>query len=338
MSSNDWSSAGCLYTPVSSPRLEYIVATLFPGLPVVTSPSVLNQAGSIKINYSTEKIPGTFRVHPSGLLEESHIRPVEMPVIQWQSLPAYFATADDLGFDIFSAAFYLLSRYEEYLPHQKDAYDRFIPEQSLAYRDGFLQKPLINCWMHVCRDILSQFFMQDAIPAEETFRFQPTYDIDIAYAYRYHPLWKSVFGFYRDLLTGQLDRVLERGNVYSGRTEDPFDIYSWIDALHRDSTPPVFFLLGLLQKGPEDKNLLLKNPAIRQLFRKLSDRYPVGWHPSRESGKQPGLFPREKQALESVLGKPLFRSRFHYLSFQLPEDYRKLVQAGIQEDYSMGYG
>lgn len=337
MSANDWSAAGYLYTPVSTPRLEYIVATLFPGLPIVTSQAALQQSHSIRINYSAEKIPGTFQVKPAGLLQETGIRQINMPVTLWRSLPAYFISDDDLGFDLLSASFYLLSRYEEYLPHQTDAYNRYAPEQSLAYRDGFLQQPLINRWMKEFRDSLARFFVQENLPRKR-FRFQPTYDIDIAYAYRYHPLWKSVLGFYKDLLTGHLDRVLERGNVYSGRVKDPFDVYAWLDDLHRQGVRPIFFLLGLLQNSPEDRNLLLKNKAIRRLYRALSEHYQSGWHPSRESGKQAGLFQREKQALEQLIKQPLYHSRFHYLSFQLPGDYRKLAAAGIQYDYSMGYG
>jgi len=35
---------------------------------------------------------------------------------------AFFKSEGDYPFDIFSAVFYLLSRYEEYLPYKKDMY------------------------------------------------------------------------------------------------------------------------------------------------------------------------------------------------------------------------
>ncbi len=51
---------------------------------------------------------------------------------------AFFETSGDFPFDIFAASFYLLSRYEEYLPHEKDMYGRYAHTNSLAFREHFL--------------------------------------------------------------------------------------------------------------------------------------------------------------------------------------------------------
>ena len=45
-------------------------------------------------------------------------------------------------FDVFSASFYLVSRYEEYLPYVKDMYERFQAENSLAYKHNFYKNQL----------------------------------------------------------------------------------------------------------------------------------------------------------------------------------------------------
>src|SRR5690606_18971454 len=45
-----------------------------------------------------------------------------------------------------SASFFLLSRYEEYLPHVKDEVGRFPLKESLAYRNGFLEVPVVDLW------------------------------------------------------------------------------------------------------------------------------------------------------------------------------------------------
>jgi hypothetical protein len=51
-----------------------------------------------------------------------------------------------LPFDIFSASFYLLSRYEEYINPHYDLHNRFKAEESLAFKNGFLQIPLVDLW------------------------------------------------------------------------------------------------------------------------------------------------------------------------------------------------
>ena len=52
------------------------------------------------------------------------------------------ALIDDeiIPFDVFSATFFLVSRYEEYLPHVKDDYGRFLATESLAFKEDFLQE------------------------------------------------------------------------------------------------------------------------------------------------------------------------------------------------------
>ena len=60
-----------------------------------------------------------------------------------EQINSVFGTVD---FDIFGAAFYLISRYEEYLPHTKDNHHRYLAYQSLAYQQHFLELPLVNIW------------------------------------------------------------------------------------------------------------------------------------------------------------------------------------------------
>ena len=73
-------------------------------------------------------------------------------------IQAFFKSEGDYPFDIFSAVFYLLSRYEEYLPHKKDMYGRYAHENSLAFKEGFLNLPLINIWLEDFKNVLKKKF------------------------------------------------------------------------------------------------------------------------------------------------------------------------------------
>jgi len=46
--------------------------------------------------------------------------------------------------DIFSSAFFMLSRWEEAVADSKDNHERFPAKESLAYKEGFLNKPVVN--------------------------------------------------------------------------------------------------------------------------------------------------------------------------------------------------
>src|SRR6185436_12324127 len=86
------------------------------------------------------------------------IRKQNISCFKANDFTAFFKSDGDYPFDIFSAVFYLLSRYEEYLPHEKDEYGRYAHENSLAYGQGFLNTPLINIWIEDFKKVLKKKF------------------------------------------------------------------------------------------------------------------------------------------------------------------------------------
>ena len=46
----------------------------------------------------------------------------------------------------------------------------------------------------------------------------------------------------------------------------------------------------------------------------------------------------KKALLENISGQSINQSRQHYIRFNLPDGYRRLTDASITDDYSMGYG
>jgi hypothetical protein len=146
-----------------------------------------------KINYSNERVsPGEFWLRPHALLFEKGIRPQKTNCFTIKDYKAFFQTEGDHPFDIFAASFYLLSRYEEYLPHQKDMYGRYAHKNSLAFRENFLQRPLINIWLENFKENIKQKSPSCTIH-QPSFTFIPTYDIDEAYSYMYKS-WRTTLG------------------------------------------------------------------------------------------------------------------------------------------------
>lgn len=327
------------YTTHITKRLQYIVDTLFKGEATITHHrETLQQYTGAKINYSPERISEKeVWVQPYGLLEEQAIHQQEIHCFEWNNLKVFFKTGGDLPFDIFAASFYLLSRYEEYLPHEKDQYGRYLHTNSIAYKEGFLDTPLVNQWMLAFNRQLQQH--ADWHPKESSFTFCPTYDIDIAYSYRHQPVIKNIAAFYRDLLQGKFEQVVERANVYSGKKPDPFDVYDWLHLLHRQhQLAPVYFFLLADKRGAYDKNIPPRNTAMKQLVQQHARQYQTGIHPSWQSGDSEVVLGKEINSLKNILGTAVQHSRQHYIRMQLPDTYNRLLQQGITEEYSMGYG
>lgn len=80
-----------------------------------------------KITYTKQPLQNEFFIRSHPLLFEQGINEREIQVADWDGLPCFFPAGADssLPYDIFASSFYLLTRYEEYLPHTTDATDVF---------------------------------------------------------------------------------------------------------------------------------------------------------------------------------------------------------------------
>jgi hypothetical protein len=305
----------------------------------------LDHSGS-KINYSPGKIhENEFWLQPHSLLFEKDIKQPNTECIEVNGRKAFFKTEGDFPFDIFAASFYLLSRYEEYLPHPKDMYGRFAHENSLAFKENFLHLPLINIWLQNFRNALLSKFPN--LPAgrqgskfpNSQFHFLPTYDIDEAYSYKHKEWWRSAGAAIKDLLKGKLNKFNSRRQVLNNKADDPFDSYDWMDNLHQLYKPePKYFFLVPDKTGKYDRNILPKETALQTLIKHHEDQYEIGVHPSWQSGDDPKLIKKEIQTIENITKLKVTSSRQHFIRFTLPETFRQLIDAGIKDDFSMGYG
>jgi hypothetical protein len=110
-----------------------------------------------------------------------------------------------------------------------------------------------------------------------------------------------------------------------------------LDSAHaRCKERPIYFFL-LADEGKYDRNLPYTNPAIRDLVKTTQKQYHVGIHPGMSSNQSLHTLEAEKKRLEQLTGQACTKSRQHYLYLRFPETYQRLINAGIQEDYSMGY-
>jgi len=335
-----------IYTQTITPRLQNI--TDFSGKDIIGKPFELTtdrdyflKYENAKINYSAERISAEeFWIKPHSLLFENKISEQSIQCFNVNDQKAFFKTEGDFPFDIFAASFYLLSRYEEYLPHQKDMYGRYAHENSLAFKEDFLDQPLINIWLKDFKSLLISKFPYSPLTTHHSpFTFLPTYDIDIAWSYTHKGWWRIAGGLAQSLIKGNWKHFKERINVLQEKQKDPFDSYSWLNQLHElYKIKPFYFFLVAEKNGKYDKNISPRQRALRELIKDHLIRYNIGIHPSWRSGDEQSLLKKEIDSLQTITGNKVFSSRQHYIRFSLPETFRRFIDNGIQFDYSMGYG
>src|SRR4051812_36333989 len=142
-----------IYAHTSTKRLQYICKFIFKeqlGIAyslTIDAESFRNHDGD-KINYSDTNFDSAFTIHNHSLLFEKDIKKQPIHCFKNGGHKAFFKNSTgDFPFDIFAACFYLISRYEEYLPHEKDVYGRYAHTNSLAFKEGFSNTPLVNIWL-----------------------------------------------------------------------------------------------------------------------------------------------------------------------------------------------
>ena len=332
-----------VYSENTSPRLQYILHFLsnyfLHPFELTTDQDFFLAAKEDRINYSTIQFKEEIIwLNPQGLLHQKGICPISVTCTHHKDgYPIFFSGSGDMGFDLFAAIFYLLSRYEEYLPHQKDMYGRYAVENSIAYKNNFLHYPLVNNWLEAFRKKVN--LKAKSIIQPTSFSFLPTYDVDMAWAYKHKGFLRNAGGCVQSVLQGNMEGAKERLLVLFGKNDDPFDAFSWMDQLHKmyGLKPIYFFLLGA-KTNHFDKNISPDSKAYRQLIIRHAEQYEVNIHPSWQSGDNAAQISKERIKLQNIILKKVLASRQHFIKFTLPQTFRQLIDAGIREDYSMGYG
>jgi peptidoglycan/xylan/chitin deacetylase (PgdA/CDA1 family) len=333
-----------VYTDKSTPRLNYILRLMLDNLAgiafrVTHSEEEFSSWPGAKLSYSDKAFGNEPFIFASRLLFEKGIEDQQINVFEWLEVPVFFGTHPkyEIPFDPFAAAFYLVSRYEEYLPHIKDQHLRFSPHQSLAYQRNFLDKPLVNIWALKLRNVLLKHFPN--LPYKESqYRFISTIDVDSAFAYREKGMTRQFGAFVLNLFEFEFRRITERFRVLIGLEKDPYDTYDYLLGLKKKYhlKQIYFFLVG--NYGEYDKNVSIESSVrFQSLIKSIADYADVAVHPSYASNNDPEQLRKEIRRLSKVLKREVVKSRQHYLKVVFPATYRNLIEYDIKEDYSMGY-
>jgi len=297
-----------------------------------------------KINYSTTIFENCINIPANTLLFEENIKKISISVEKNSRFEYTFFNqkfdADKfieppkqhLPFDIFSASFYLFSRYEEHNNPSFDMHNRYKVEESLAYKNGFLKIPLVDIWALELGKIIHNEYNEIQFLLSN-YNELNTFDIDFAFKYkgltRYRFYKKALGNFFR------FD-FKELKNQFSKTLKDEYDTYDFIfESL--GNKPSHFFFLLAESESSHDKNLHPENITYQNLIEQISAKYPVGIHPSYLASSSNKILSSEKMKLEKITNNNVISSRFHFLKFKLPHSYNHLVENNILQDYSMAY-
>ncbi|MCB0473101.1 MAG: polysaccharide deacetylase family protein [Flavobacteriaceae bacterium] len=332
-----------VYTHKITPRLTYIFKHFFTRIlqiPVqfTTKVEEFVAHNDLKLSYTKQPLGNEFFIRSVDLLFEQGINDVEINITIWEDVECFFQSKQNasIPFDVFAASFYLLSRYEEYLPQVKDMYERFPAQESLAYKSGFLHKPLIDIWAYKFRLLLHEKFPEYRFKLRK-FNFISTIDVDVAFSYKHKGFVRNTGGFFRDLFNFKLLEVWNRVMVILGINRDPFDTFDELLNFKKTYGIKTLFFFMVSDYTTFDKNISFRNSRYISLIKSIADYAEVGLHASYFTMTNEVKLKKEKQRLENIVNRTIERSRQHYLRIDLPETYQNLINLEVKQDYTMGY-
>ena len=333
-----------IYIDKQTNRLGYTINLIFKEILkvdyiVTTSKDQFIALSGAKLSYCDNRIFDEIHIGSSPIMFETNLYPVEIEYNENDGIPKIFckySNEESLGFDIFAATFYMVSRYEEYLPFIKDEHSRFCVSNSIAFQKDFYLKPVVNIWAKYLKKILIEKY-PELVFGKSEFIFTNTIDIDMAYCYKEKGFYRSIGGFLRDFKNKEFAHCVKRLRVLLKIDKDPYDCFDWlysiIDKYNIKST--FFFLLSIRTKY--DKNISPYNHKFQMLLKSISDYAKVGIHSSYYCLEYPKYLNEHIKLMSSIIHKPITANRFHYLRFRLPNSYRNAAYNGISDEYSMGY-
>lgn len=332
-----------IYTSVVTSRLKFVfnqICTRILGIPIsfTTKVETFISHDGPKISYASQPLGTEFFVKSHGLLFDQGITDVEINIKNWRNTKCFFYSGEsgNLPFDIFSAAFYLLSRYEEYLPHVKDNFGRFTKNDSISFKHGFLNQPVVDIWALYFKNELKKYFPEQKFPKIK-YKIAPVIDIPMAYYFKHKGLFRTLGGVFSDLINFRFQLFYDRFFVLFKLKKDPYDNYNWIIRLQKKFKYrfTLFFLVG--DYTSFDKNISINKKSFITLIKSMRDYCEVGLKCSFAALGDFSILKKEKQKLDSVLNSTTAKVRASFSKVNLPTAYRNYVDLEIKKDYSMGY-
>ena len=291
-----------------------------------------------KLSYGKKELGNELFIQSTELLMQDGFESIDITVKDWGDTKCFFAVGKNsfLPFDIFAASFYLLSRYEEYLPQVKDEKGRFLASESIAFKAGFLQDPVVDIWAYKFKDLLLQTFPDIKYSARKP-RVHTIINASQPLLYKNKGLLRTLIGFFNDLISFNLKSIFDRSSVLFGFRKDPFNTFNWIinSVKKSKSSLTVFFLLGASKIFEESLNS--QKESFKLLIKNVSDYQEIGLIFSDEALNSLTVLNEEKEKIEAITNRTLRRSMNNEYLVSLPHNYRNLIELEIATDFTMVY-
>ena len=332
-----------VYTQKITPRITFVfkhICTQILGFPVSFTSKIEEFVAheGMKMSYGKSSLGNEIFIQNVDLLLEQGVTDLELKVQDWDGVPCFFAVSESstLPFDIFAASFFLLSRYEEYLPHVKDREGRFQAIESLGFKENFLGIPVVDVWALRFKKVLQNKYPQYKFPVRQ-FSSHNIIAVTEAYSYRKKGIVRVVLGMFHDLVHLRPRLVIDRFKVMLNFKKDPYDIYDQVLKFLKKYKINLKFMFQVSDFSALDRNINHNRLTFQSLIKSVADYAEVGLQPGYYATADPLVLKEEKFRLEAIIKRPVLSALNGKYNLLLPDTYNNMIELEFKNDYSMGY-
>lgn len=332
-----------IFSESNSNRLNYTLGFIFNrvlgiNFSIINDIDEFKSINGFKINYSQQLINQALQIIPNGLIDESEVTQIKpLPFYKNNLIYFYEDKKGVLGFDLFSAVFYLISRYEEWQNFEPDQHYRFESSSSILFKYDFHLKPVVDYWILELKNTLKHLYPNIKIP-DKKFEIISTIDVDNLYAFKNKNIFRIIGASIKDILKFDIYQLKYRLLVLLNFKKDPFDIYESISQFCSENKIPLIYFFLFKSNTKFDRTINPKSMAFKKVFSLIKNKNAIaGLHPSYDSTYQPELMANEVKDFLTSSNQKNIVSRQHYLRFDINITPKLLIKQGILTDFTMGF-
>jgi hypothetical protein len=247
----------------------------------------------------------------------------------------------EIKFDLIAACFFMLSRWEETVVPERDQHNRFSAGSSVAYRQGFLNQPIVDEYALIIRTWLNYL-----IPDLNLTIYQPSLQLthDIDFINRFINPWKVFEYGFKEIKTFSLLKGIKNTRVkYSFEKKHP-ESTDYVNSIKnlalisKELSLNSIFFFQAANQSPFDSGYDIRKQFMTQLFSFLKENgQKIGLHSSYFSNDDYSRMKKEYELLGDATNQFISRCRQHYLRIDVPRFWQIEEKIGITDDYSLGY-
>lgn len=334
-----------IYSDAENERLNYTSNFIFSHVlnckvSITTNLEEFKTSSDYKINYSNLTIENAFSILPQSFLFEKELNQSFVPdcVVENEVLYLFKNKVPcAIGFDIFSAVFYFISRYQEWQPFKADEHNRFELNNSLQFKHHMHLKPLVNVWIEELKQALLRFYPPINFP-QKSFKYISTIDVDNLYAYSNKGFVRTIGGIAKDCATFNFGNLNKRLNVLLKKQNDPFDVYEELGKLSTKHNVPLIYFFLQRTGTSFDRTVNPHSNAFERVLKiATANRNFIGLHPSYFSSTDETKMTEEFKLIREKSQQEITISRQHYLRFNITTTPKQLLKNGVLADFTMGF-